>query len=86
MLSFGVFAGPHHLSDRDYVRCRLSGRKATTLRPYVVSGKKVLISGLIRIISDAERPYLRCNVTSIELLGGGHHPLPGEVHDEDDEP
>jgi len=85
MVSFSVFAGPQHLSDRDYVRCRLSGRKAETLRHYLVAGKKVLLSGDLRLVLvGTERPFLGCAVNSIELLGGGAHPLPHEVAAFDD--
>ncbi len=79
MVSFSVFAGPQHLSDRDYVRCRLKGRKAEALRHYLVAGKKLLLSGDLRLVIGADRPFLGCAVNSIELLGGGSHPLPHEV-------
>jgi hypothetical protein len=80
MVSFSVFAGPQHLPDRDYVRCRLKGRKAEALHHYLVAGKKLLLSGDVRLVlTGTERPFLGCAVTSIELLGGGVHPLPHEV-------
>jgi hypothetical protein len=80
MVSFSVFAGPQHLSDRDYIRCRLKGRKAEALHHYLVAGKKVLLSGDLRLVLvGTERPFLGCAVNSIELLGGGSHPLPHEV-------
>ena len=79
MVSFGVFAGPQHLSDHDYIRCRIKGPKATALRHYLVAGKKVLCSGDLRLVMGVDRPFMGCNVLSIELLGGGVHPLPHEV-------
>ena len=79
MVSFSVFAGAAHLPERDYVRCRLKGRKAEALHHYLVVGKKVLLSGDLRLVTDTDRPFLGCAVNSIELLGGGVHPLPHEV-------
>lgn len=79
LVSFSCFVGPLHLQEHDYMRCRLRGRQAERLHHYLVSGKRVLCSGLVRMVTDVERPFLGCNVTTIELLGGGSHPLPHEV-------
>lgn len=89
LVSFSCFVGPYHQPDRDYMRCRLRGRRAERLRHYLVAGKRVLCSGIVRLVADVERPFLGCDVTSIELLGGGSHPLPHEVaafdgHEDDD--
>lgn len=84
LVSFGCFVGPYHLPERDYMRCRLRGRRAERLHHYLVAGKRILCSGLVRLVSDVDRPFLACDVTTIELLGGGNHPLPGEIDVEDE--
>ena len=82
LVSFSVYAGPGYSMNRNRVRCRLRGNKARLLYRSLTPGKRVVLSGLIRLV-EAEHPFLACEVATLEILPENHQPTDDdEEHDD----
>jgi len=54
-----------------FVNCSWFGARAEKVKPYITKGGKIGVSGEIYQREYNGKQYLECDVTNVDLLGGG---------------